>query len=431
MHDFTNQRITVLGLGRFGGGLGVTRYLAERGAEILLTDKASPDTLAAPLAELDELVRDGAVTLRLGEHNVADFTTPDAVVINPAVPTPWDNRFVRAARAANIPILTEIGLTLDLIDQSPGQSKLIAITGTAGKSTTSAMTHAALQGAGLNTLLGGNIGGSLLARTAELARADAVVLELSSAQLHWLEDHKLAPKVALVTSFAPNHIDWHGSLDHYRKSKQSILQHAAHAVLGPGIHDWPAPDATTRISEPANLKLAIPGTHNRLNAALALAAAEAFGATPSTEAVARFPGLPHRLHRLPDRKGVRFFDDSKSTTPEATALALRALAEDDFTPIHLIAGGADKGVDLAPMVPPELAHHLAGIYAVGQTADAIVRVAPTAVVRRTVAEAVRTIAAAVRPNDTVLLSPGCASWDQFPNYEHRGQAFAEAVSRSF
>lgn len=430
MHDFTNQRVTVMGLGRFGGGLGVTRYLAGRGAEILLTDKASPDTLAAPLAEIDDLVREGAVTLRLGEHNVADFTTPDAVVINPAVPTPWDNRFVRAARAASIPILTEIGLTLDLIAEAPGHSKLIAITGTAGKSTTSAMIHAALAGAGFRALLGGNIGGSLLARAAELPGADAIVLEISSAQLHWLEQHALAPRVAVVTSFAPNHIDWHGSLGHYLLSKQSILRSAAHAVLGPGVHDWPAPNARTLIAEPARIALAIPGAHNRLNAALALGAIDAFGATPDKGALASFPGLPHRLHRLPDRGGVRFFDDSKSTTPEATALALRALAEDGFSRIHLIAGGADKGVDLAPMFTG--ATNIASVHAIGATAPALCALRPDTEEARTLDAAVAGIARShAREGDTVLLSPGCASWDQFSNYEQRGHAFAEAVSRSF
>ncbi len=430
MHDFTNHRVTVLGLGRFGGGLGVTRYLAERGAEILLTDKAPPETLAKPLARLEDLIRDGTVTLRLGEHNVSDFTTPDAVVINPAVPTPWDNRFVRAARAAGVPVLTEIGLTLDLIDGSRGQPRLIAITGTAGKSTTSAMTHAALAGAGLKTLLGGNIGGSLLARTEEIARADAVVLELSSAQLYWLEGHRLAPRVSVVTGFAPNHIDWHGSLEHYLQSKQSILRNAEHAVLGPGVHDWPAQGDRTLVSEPAEITLAIPGAHNRLNAALALAAIDALGVAPDRGTLASFPGLPHRLHRLPDQAGVRFFDDSKSTTPEATALALRALAEDGFARVHLIAGGADKGVDLAPMFLG--ATNIASVHAIGATAPAICKLRPDAHEARTLDAAVAGIARAhAREGDTVLLSPGCASWDQFSNYEERGQAFSEAVSLCF
>jgi UDP-N-acetylmuramoylalanine--D-glutamate ligase len=426
MHDFTDQRVTVMGLGRFGGGAGVARYLARCGAEVLITDRSPPEALASSLQALDDLVSSGAVELRLGEHNVSDFTTCDALVVNPAVPTPWDNRFVRSARAAGVRTLTEIGLTLDLIRHD----RLIAVTGTAGKSTTCAMIHAGLTGTGCRALLGGNIGGSLLAHPGDLADADAVVLELSSAQLHWIRDRSFAPRVAVVTGFEPNHLDWHATVAHYRESKRSILRSCSHAVLGPTVADWPTPGATTLVSEPMDgPDLRVPGTHNRLNATAALAALKAFGVDPerTRSEIARFPGLPHRLHRLPDFRGLAIYDDSKSTTPGATALALAALGDNNAGRVHLIAGGADKGVDLSPMF--DGASRLAGVYAIGTTAPLLVASYPSAVMCGTLDEAVRRIAEVAKPGEAVLLSPGCASWDQFENYEHRGRAFAESVER--
>src|SRR5436190_4214762 len=156
--DFTGRRVTVMGLGRFGGGSGVARWLASQGADVLVTDLQSAEKLAEPIAEIQDLVDQGSVTLRLGEHNVSDFTTPDLVIANPAVPKPWENRFIRSAIAAGVPVTTEIRLLTERINRL----KTIGITGSAGKSTTSAMIHHILVKAGVRAHLGGNIGGSLL-----------------------------------------------------------------------------------------------------------------------------------------------------------------------------------------------------------------------------------------------------------------------------
>ena len=174
------RRCLVMGLGAFGGGLGVTRALAKAGAaEVLVTDLSAPDRLQAPLQELEPLVRAGRVRLRLGGHDVQDFERAELVVANPAVPKPWDNTYLAAARAAGARITTEMRLALESLPAN----RVIAITGTAGKSTTSAMIAHLLDDNPGRALLAGNIGGSLLERAPTLGANDWLVLELSSFML--------------------------------------------------------------------------------------------------------------------------------------------------------------------------------------------------------------------------------------------------------
>ena len=216
-------RVTVMGLGQFGGGLGVTRWLVAQGARVLLTDRDPEAKLAAPLAELAGEVRSGAVALALGGHEERDFAEADLVVANPAVPMPWENRYLRAARAAGVPVTTEIRLAIDGLDRE----RTLGITGSAGKSSTASMAALLLDSGGRTARLGGNIGGSLLG--ARAAPGEWTVLELSSAMLWWLgsgaELGGLAPwspRVAVLTNLAPNHVDWHGSFGHYAASKAEI-----------------------------------------------------------------------------------------------------------------------------------------------------------------------------------------------------------------
>lgn len=447
---FAGRKVTVMGLGQFGGGLGVVKWLLGLGAKVHITDRASRADLSAPLAEVERELATGLVTLRLGEHSEADFTSCDLVVANAAIPQPWQNPLLESARKCSVPVTTEIRLSVERLNSN----RVIGITGSAGKSTTAAMTARAIAATGRSVRLGGNIGGSLLG-AASAAPSSWTVLELSSAQLWWLSSDSGAPGwspwISALTNIAPNHVDWHGSLEHYIESKAQIRRNQPPQGC---FHTWFAsdnPEVSGRIaasskcgqwwSSPspapardlATIALSIPGDHQKRNARLALALVEAAAAIdgaparlPDAEsALKQFPGLEHRLQSIGERGGVRCFNDSKATTPEATLLAVAAF--DDARRIHLIAGGYDKKIDLSSI--SQLAPKLAGLYAIGATAQTLCS-NPSVINCGTLDAAVTAAFERTRPGDILLLSPGCASWDQFTNFEQRGRRFIELVGES-
>ena len=428
--DLGGCRAVVMGLGRFGGGLAATRHLARRGAKVLATDLGTADHLGLAVEPLQEL----GVRLRLGEHRIDDFENADLVIVNPAVPRPWSNPFLEAARAGGARFLTEIRLA---IGDRPAHH-LIGITGTAGKSTTAAMVHHALRRVrpDLDCHLSGNIGGSLL--DAPPPKDSSVVFELSSFMLHWLAgdggdpEDRATPGLAAITNIAPNHLDWHEAADHYATCKRAISL-STPTCKSPRL--LPAEDPTVDASIEPGLRLLVPGEHNRRNARLAIRLAFEHVRLRSgrenpqglleeiTDSLSDFPGLPHRLASLGRINGVHAYDDSKSTTPEATCLAVEAFEETER--IHLIAGGYDKQADLAAITA--LVPRLAGLHAIGATGAALISEGGT--YHGTLEVAVDAVMSVAHPGDVILLSPGCASWDQFANYEARGASFAQALER--
>lgn len=454
--SFSEKRVTVMGLGQFGGGLGAVRFLLDRGAQVTVTDLRSEDELAQTLQEFDptQLRR-----LVLGEHRDRDFLEADLIVVNPAVRP--DNRFLALARRHNVPLTSEMSL---FWEHCP--AKKIAVTGTVGKSTTATLIHQFLLAAGIPARLGGNIGISLLPVVDSIGPDEWVVLELSSFQLSDLDRLQPRPEVAVVTNFFPNHLDWHRNLNEYRKAKQTVLRRQRSddvAVLpgdDPEVGQWPSPARRVTFGAQASTgpfqvrrlddSLVIGDTggetgisfqdcspdlqlaHQQMNLAAAVAAVTCgMGVPPSAyESVLRnFQALPHRFNVVGRVAGKTFVNDSKATTPEATIAALESCR----SPVWLIAGGKDKGVDLSPLARA-IAQRARGAALLGQTArilDDRLKGVPGFPVTQAASldEAVRWTWERSRPGEVILLSPGCASDAPFTNYERRGEAFAAAVSR--
>jgi UDP-N-acetylmuramoylalanine--D-glutamate ligase len=452
--DLNGKRVTVMGLGLFGGGVAATRFLADRGARVTVTDLLSENELAESLAQLNGCP---IANYHLGGHVEEDFTDADLIVVNPAVKR--CHRFLQQARQAGIPLSSEMNLFWQF-----NRGKTIGVTGSNGKSTTTALIHSILQAAGWNSRLGGNIGCSLLSEVETIQIGDWSVLEFSSFQLHDLDRLPASPDVAVVTNFAPNHLDWHESLDDYRKSKQTILRWQspqAIAVLNQDdddVNHWPVFGRTfwfgshdqgregiflsgnsclmrlegteSLISLPCWLKL--PGLHNLQNAMAAACVALALGVPVDAlqQGMEDFTPLPHRLQFVAEVEGRRFYNDSLATTPESAIAAVESFA----APVILLAGGYDKQVDLSQLAET-IATRVKAAALMGQTAEELTDLLEYREINCTVSscecssfeEAFRCACAHSAPGDVILLSPGCASYDWFANFQERGETFIELV----
>ncbi len=402
------NRVTVMGLGRFGGGVGVVKWMLHQGAKVLLTDLASEQELETQLEQLRDYSN---IRYVLGEHRIEDFVNSDLVVANPAVLQPWSNQYLQAAWDSGVRVTTEI----ELVTSQLNRKQIIGVTGTSGKSTTVSMIHAALQASGVRSHLGGNMGGSLLQSMNDIQENDTVILELSSAMLWWLErTGGWSPHIAIVTTVEENHIDWHGSFEEYVRCKKLIFKYQTEEDI-----------SLTQDSAASFSDLRVMGKHNERNAAVAFLAAIAVNAeaNQARAGIQNFCGLPHRLQEV----GDMFYNDSKSTTPQATELAINAFP--DVTKVHVIVGGYDKHIDLSLLAMQ--ASRVGGMYAIGTTAKEIVRLADGQVhFCKTLECAVAKAKQYMQKDDVLLLSPGCASWDQFDNYEQRGEQFCELIGCS-
>ena len=427
MQEVRNKHVTVAGLGRFGGGIEVSRWLVAQGAKVLVTDQAPAEKLVDSIKRLEGL----PIEFRLGEHRAGDFTHCDLVVTSPAIPP--TNEFLQAAKNAGVPVTTEIRL---FIERCPGE--VIGVTGTKGKSTSSSLIGLMLKDH-YRTWVGGNIGGSLLEKLPQMCKRDLVVLELSSYMLEHLREMEWSPHVAVVTMITQDHTEWHGSVEAYVDAKKNILHFQRPddvAVLSEENAESAkfARDAKGRVifyglKDRKHFELRIAGIHNQLNAQAAYVVADLFGITwdEAQASIRDFPGLPHRLELVHESAGVRYYNDSIATIPEAAVAALES-----FPPKRVIqiVGGYDKHLPLGAMCAA-LTRHAIAVLIIGTIGPKIAQMMgqaeiPTAAAvyqcgdLATAMKLARQIAA---PGDIVLLSTGSASYDQFVNFEARGEAF--------
>jgi UDP-N-acetylmuramoylalanine--D-glutamate ligase len=383
--------VLVLGLAR--SGLAAAAALERRGIDVVRADR--------------ELGSDEDVGLLDGVG---------LLVKSPGVP--GEVRLVAEARERGVPVWSEVELGYRLLP-----NPILGVTGTNGKTTT-----AEWLGFILDTPVAGNVGRALTDLDGEVRPEQLIVCELSSFQLE--DIHEFRPRIAVLLNLEPDHLDRHGSFGAYREAKLRIFENQAAddtAVLPRG---FPLARDVRRVEFTADDELpaepALRGAHNRENAAAATAAARAAGA--DDEEIARglreFRGVPHRLELVGERRGVRYVNDSKATN---VAAAVRALAAYEDEPLRLILGGSRKGEDFAPLATA-LGPNIRAVYVIGETADELARAIPDTIRADDLATAVERAAAAGQPGEVVLLSPACASYDQFRDFEQRGEEFKRLVA---
>ena len=412
-----------------------------------MVDRADTPELRADL----ELA---GIAARLGGYGAEDLNGTDLVVVSPGVA--WDEPLVETARRRGIEVTSEIDLFFRF---SP--SRIAGITGTNGKTTTTALTAEVLRAGGLHVMRGGNIGEPVLDRIDQLRRDDWVVLELSSFQLESITTPRL--QIGVVLNVTPDHLDRHKSFERYVDIKAravSFMKPEDHAVLNVddpvcaamrsrtagqvvafALHEpidrgvtladgWVtiARAGTEERVLPAN-DVPLPGEHNLSNIMAAVGAGYAAGVQVDrmAEAVRKFKAVEHRLEPIGTFNRVRWYNDSKATNPDSTYKALAAFSE----PIILIAGGRNKGIEIEPLARA-IAQRVAALVTMGETGEELARRARDAGLRRVeraadLAEAVRKAAALAPPGSVVLLSPAFTSYDMFRDYEDRGRRFKATV----
>jgi UDP-N-acetylmuramoylalanine--D-glutamate ligase len=383
-------RAVVVGLGI--SGLAASAALERRGVEVAGADRKHG-------SDEDLSLLDGVGLL----------------VKSPGVP--GENALVVEARRRRIPVWSEVELGYRLLPAV----RLVGITGTKGKTTTARLLGAMLAAAGLKVQLAGNEHRPISDVAEEIDADTLLVCELTSFQLE--DVHTLACDVAVLLNLEPDHLDRHGSFDAYRDAKLRIFERAGVTIVprGSGL-----PGLEFSTDDPLPAEPRIPGEHNRENAAAATAAARALGVADEDigTALRAFPGVEHRLESIAEVAGVRYVNDSKATN---VAAALRALAAYAAEPVRLIVGGRGKGQSFEPL-GAGIGPNVLAVYAIGEAAEELVgTIGPLACRAGNLATAVSRAAAEARPGDVVLLSPACASFDQFENFERRGEEFRRLV----
>jgi UDP-N-acetylmuramoylalanine--D-glutamate ligase len=443
--ELEGKRVLVVGLARTG--IATALFCASRGAKVTATEERAEKDIAETVAKL----RAAGVTLELGGHHAETFLAQDLVIPSPGVPA--DMPHLVAARAAQVPVWSEIELASRFL-----KGRLIAITGSNGKTTTTSLIGHIFEHAGIPTIVAGNIGTPLISRVSETSDATVSVVEVSSFQLELID--KFRPDIALLLNVTPDHLDRHPSLESYGKAKARLFENqletdaaiinaddAGAATFAPSRPQIFWFSRAKRVASGIFLRddqvvlrrdgaetvllrradIGLRGEHNVENVLAAAGAAFLAGVLPKDIAagVRSFAGVEHRLEFVAEINGVNYYNDSKATNVDATLKALDAFPGN----LLVILGGKDKGGDFTLLRDP-LQKRAKVALLIGAATDKIAKqisgavpVEPVGTMERAVARA----AELAKPGDTVLLAPACASFDQFHNYEHRGRVFKQRV----
>jgi len=446
--ELKGKKVLVVGLGK--SGLAAALFLRRRGAQVTVSDVRSAEALAK---DIPALLEEG-IMVEAGGHGLLTFRRQDLIVVSPGVPL--DTPELAQVRAFGLPVIGELELASRFL-----KGKILAITGSNGKTTTTALAGAILEEAGLRTLVGGNIGVPVVSLIEESTDETWSVLEVSSFQLETTE--KFHPNIAVILNITPDHLDRHGSFENYALAKERIfaaqvagdhvvlnadnVRAAAAATRSVAKVHWfslehpvaegawaedgfirfrPAKDSPAETVMPLS-GIPLKGEHNVENVLAAVCAARLAGAAPEAirSAIEKFRAVEHRLEFVATINGVEFYNDSKATNVDATARALAAFPSG----VHLILGGKDKNSDYT-VLSGLLRARARAIYTIGSAAAKIethLRGGVSIHSCETLEKAVNAAAAAAHPGEVVLLAPACSSFDQFENYEHRGRVFKELV----
>ncbi len=443
--DVKGKRILVVGLGK--SGVAAALFLESRGARVTVSDAKSEDQLRDEIPAL----LDRGITVETGKHGERTFRDQELIVVSPGVPA--DVAPLQQARRLGIPVIGEIELTARFL-----QGNIVAITGSNGKTTTTTLTGEIIASGGRKTLVGGNIGTPAITFVEQSSPDTWVVLEISSFQLESIESFH--PHIAAVLNVTPDHLDRHGSMESYIAAKTRIFENQTagdYAVLNADnditlrLADALKPQILSfsrrRVLERGAFlrgativyrdrdeveimpvsEIALKGAHNVENVLAAVAIGMAAGIEPSAirRAVKDFRAVEHRLEYVATLRGVQYYNDSKATNVDAAIKALQSFPAN----IHLILGGKDKGSDYSEL-SALIAERVKCVYTIGAAAAKIeseIGNSVPVVSAQTLESAVGKAADQAVEGDIVLLAPACASFDQFPSYEHRGRVFKELV----
>jgi len=440
------KRVTVMGMAR--AGLAGALLYRRHGAEVFVSDMKPAESLAAAIQTLEQ----NNIAFEAGGHTSRALEQCDQIVVSPGVRL--DVPLLAEARSRNIPIISEIEAAYRLTDVP-----VVAVTGSNGKTTTTTWLGEIYRAAGMNVEVGGNIGRPYADAVLTNPNAERYILEISSFQLETIETFR--PKVAVILNISPDHLDRHGTLEAYARAKLRLFENQKQgdaAVRNRDdlpLREWTLPGGAEQFefslvneveqgvwSDGRCLRyrfasgagellpvgeVSLPGRHNLANAAAAACVALADGVPPEAvrQALRTFTGVEHRLEFVTEVGGVRYVNDSKATNPDSVRVALEAVP----APIVLIMGGLDKGTDFTCLFG-QVREKVRRLICTGKAAELIARELSGAtgiMIVRDFPSAVDAARKAAQPGDTVLLSPGCASFDAFANYEERGRVFKHAA----